>query len=775
MTTLYEQLGLFYIGKRVDTDESSEPVLELLKNKNLTTHAAIIGMTGSGKTGLGISLIEEAALDKIPAIVIDPKGDMGNLLLAFEDLSPQEFQKWVDPLEAQKRGITVEELAQETAALWKKGLESSYQSPERIKKMKSSADFRIYTPGSSAGVRLSILSSFEKPSQEIMEDMDSYTYILSSTAKTLLSLIDEDNENGFVLISSILDYFWKKGENLDIEKIISSIITPPFKKIGVLPLEGFYPKQKRMKLALKLNNLISSPSFSGWLEGEPLSIDRLLYGNGSKPQISIMYLAHLNEKERMFFVTLLLNRLISWMRRQSGTSALRALLYMDEIFGYFPPNSNPPSKEPMLLLLKQARAYGIGAVLSTQNPVDIDYKGLSNIGTWFLGRLQTRQDIERVIDGLQKGSEPTDKKELISLLTSLPKRTFILKSVHRENLDLFKTRWVLSYLKGPLSKDEIRVLTPKKETENIQKTKQQSIRHGNILSSKPIFSDSVKELYDIYDPSASVFRFKPFIYAEYSLVFNDTKRDIHIEKTGVCETEIFESADSIDWVECQEAEIKPFANTAPSNSNFMPVPAFMLEKGVFKKIGRDFARFIYRNRKLTLYRVKRLKIESKPNQSYEEFKTQVMERLRDLKESHREKIEKKFEKRVATLKKRLDRAYSKLQKEQSQAQTQTAQSVISIGLSLLEGLFGRGSVSSKIRRSATSAKRAYAQYEDIKEAKRNIEEIKNDIMKIESQLQKEIEDIDRLYDPADYPIEAFYIRPKLKDIDCKIKLLWKQL
>ncbi|MRJ03124.1 MAG: ATP-binding protein [Epsilonproteobacteria bacterium] len=346
---LYEDLGLFYLGKRLDLQQEPTGLLELIKNNSLTTHAAIIGMTGSGKSGLGTILLEEAAIDNIPAIIIDPKGDMGNLLLAFDDLSPESFKEWIDPLQLQDRSL--DQYAEEIAALWREGIEEYGQSPERIRRYRESVERTIYTPGSKAGVPINLLASFKPPSNKL--DMDSYTELLKSTASSLLRLIGEKEQRSFILITNILDQFWRETRELSIEELIAAIVNPPFKKIGIFPLDQFYPSQERMELALKFNMVISNPTLSQWLEGEPLSIPHLLYTEEGRPRHSIFYLAHLNGEERLFFVTKLLTELISWMRTQSGTSTLRALLYIDEIFGYLPPSHQksphkgapPPSPE----------------------------------------------------------------------------------------------------------------------------------------------------------------------------------------------------------------------------------------------------------------------------------------------------------------------------------------------------------------------------------------------------------------------------------------------
>ena len=404
--TDFEKLGAFYLGRVYDPmagETLDEPIL--YDSRDLTTHAICVGMTGSGKTGLAIGLLEEAAIDGVPAIIIDPKGDMGNLLFNFPKLEAADFQPWVDPDEAMRKGIGVAEHARKTAELWKKGLASWGQDGARIQRLRDAVDMCIYTPGSTAGVPLRVLRSFDAPPPALREDAEALAERVQSAVSGLLALLDIDadpvSSREYILLSNILQHAWSEGKSLDLAGVIRAIQQPPFDKLGVFDLDVFYPAKERFTLAMAMNNLLASPSFAPWMEGEPLEISKLLYTDEGKPRLSILSIAHLSDSERMFFVTLLLNEVVSWMRTQPGTSSLRALLYMDEIFGYFPPTREPPSKRPMLTLLKQARAFGVGVVLSTQNPVDLDYKGLSNCGTWFLGRLQTERDKARVLDGLE--------------------------------------------------------------------------------------------------------------------------------------------------------------------------------------------------------------------------------------------------------------------------------------------------------------------------------------------------------------------------------------
>src|SRR5512132_406789 len=447
----FEKLGVFYLGRA-----KSDNNLLLYDSKDLVTHAVCVGMTGSGKTGLCITLLEEAAIDGIPAIIIDPKGDLCNLLLTFPNLAPQDFAPWVE------EGVD----AAQQAKLWKEGLAKWGQDGERIKRLRDAADFRIYTPGSNAGLPVSILKSFAAPPETIRQDNESLAERINTTVTSLLGLIGIDADpirsREHILLSNILNQEWSTGRDLDLGGLIQKIQSPAITKVGVMDLDSFFPASDRFELAMALNHLLASPSFASWMEGEPLDIQKLLYTDKGKPRLAIFSIAHLADSERMFFVSLLLNQVLGWMRTQSGTSSLRAILYMDEIFGYFPPVANPPSKLPLLTLLKQARAFGLGVVLATQNPVDLDYKGLANTGTWFIGRLQTERDKARVLEGLEGASSSAGKKfdkgRMEQTLAGLGNRIFLMNNVHEDEPVVFETRWCLSYLRGPLTRTQIKQL-----------------------------------------------------------------------------------------------------------------------------------------------------------------------------------------------------------------------------------------------------------------------------------------------------------------------------
>ena len=451
----------FYLGRKFDPlsqTVTDEPVM--YDPADLTTHAVVTGMTGSGKTGLCISLLEEAALQGIPAIIIDPKGDLTNLVLHFPDLAPHDFQPWIDPDMARRSGKTLEQLAMDASSSWRQGLQEWDIPQERVLALKNAAQFTIFTPGSDAGIPVSVLTSLAAPGLDWKENREMLREKISSTVTALLGLvgyqdIDPIRSREHILLSNIFENEWSKGDDVELSELVLQTQTPPFEKLGAFPVETFFPAKDRMELAMVLNNILAAPAFETWREGQPLNVDSLLYTEEGRPRHSIFYLAHLSDAERMFFVTLLLSAIESWMRKQSGSTSLRALLYIDEIFGFIPPQRNPPSKQPLLRMFKQARAFGLGLLLASQNPVDVDYKALSNAGTWFVGKLQTEQDKNRLLDGLESAAGGVPRAEFDRLISSLGKRIFILHNVHANQPELFQTRWAMNFLAGPITRTQI--------------------------------------------------------------------------------------------------------------------------------------------------------------------------------------------------------------------------------------------------------------------------------------------------------------------------------
>jgi len=769
MTNLYEKLGLFYLGRDIDkTTQKPSEALTLLKNKNFTTHAAIIGMTGSGKTGLGIGLIEEAAIDNIPSILIDPKGDMGNLLLTDPTFNPKNFEPWVAD-EAQSKEKDVAEYAKGIASMWQEGIKRDYQDETRVAKLHA-VEKTIYTPGSSAGISINILGSLEAPPAEILNDSDTFASYLKSTVSSLLSLVkieaDPVSSKEYLLIAQILANKWMAGEGISLEELIGAIISPSFEKIGVLPLEAFYPQDKRFTLATKFNSIIASPTFSSWLEGEDLEIQKLLYDENGKAKIAIFSIAHLSDAERMFFVTLLLNKYIAWMRRQSGTSALKALLYMDEIYGYFPPSKNPPSKEPMLLLLKQARAFGVGVILSTQNPVDLDYKGLSNIGTWFIGRLQTAQDIERVINGLGgKVGASYSKSEIKNLLANLKKRTFFLKSAHLDDIRVFSTRWVMSYLKGPLKAAEISQLMAAKKSATPQ-----------TLMSKPAREDGFESFINIDKSIEQKFtmdvtgqnNFRATLQGKVELHYFNASKGIDENETICLNLELYED-DNIDWDNAETIEECPqFSDSEPSNSSFASLSSDVSADKALKKTKKSLVNWVYRTKRLETFRCTSPRLSSEPYESLGDFKVRIKDQLDDKKEIEIEKLQERYEKKEKTLLKRLQRAQDKVAKEEADA----SKSMVDTGIAILGALFGRTSTA-KLGRAFSRGSRAYKERGDIGRAEEALAELHEEIELLAEELEDKIDKLSLKYDVDNVDIKESAMKPRKSDIHVEeLSLVW---
>ncbi len=783
MIDVYEKLGLFYLGKDVDqkTQEASGQ-LTLIKNKSLTTHAAIIGMTGSGKTGLGIGLIEEAAIDNIPSIVIDPKGDMGNLLLTDPTFSAKSFEPWVAD-EAKSKNENVGSYAKKIAKRWKDGIESHHQTANRVEKF-SAVKKTIYTPGSSAGMSIKVLSSMDAPPREIMQDSDSFASYLGTTVSSLLSLIgieaDPIASKEYLLLAQLLNVTWLKGENISLENLIGKIISPPFEKVGMLPLEAFYPQKERFKFAIKFNSILASPTFKAWLEGDDLDIQRFLYDEQGKAKIAIFSIAHLNDNERMFFVTLLLNKYIAWMRTQSGASSLKTLFYMDEILGYFPPTKNPPSKPPMLLLLKQARAFGVGVILSTQNPIDLDYKGLSNIGTWFIGRLQTKQDISRVIDGLSGKSDASfDKKKITSLLNNLKSRTFFLKSNYREELGLFSTRWVLSYLKGPLKRKEISKLMEKyKDTaltrpnNSIARAKQSKAKLNDTGSNDGYssFINVNSEIEQRFVPNFSTNNnYSAQLRTVVSLNYFNQARGIDLTETLQLSIPLIKSRRKIRWDDAQQnpeewIELERLPNNAPSSIRYAGAPKSILTDKNLNQTKKDLMNWVYHEKKLDLFRCKKPKMESKPKEVLRDFNVRVSDRLNDSKEIAIDKLKERYSKKEKVLVDRLDRALVRLEKEQGDKN----RSFMNAGITVLSALFGRSRAS--VGRAGT---RIMKEQGDIGRAKSRVKKIEDNIDELEIELEEKIDSLSDDYDIDNIAIEEFSIKLRKTDIQVdQLAIVW---
>jgi hypothetical protein len=779
----FEKLGAFYLGKRYDTEaDKLTDELVLYDSRDLTTHAAIIGMTGSGKTGLGVSILEEAALDHIPVIAIDPKGDMGNLLLTFPQLKPENFRPWINPRAALDKGQTPDEFAASQAALWKKGIGQWGQSGKRIAQLRKNVDLAIYTPGSNAGLPVSVLHSFDAPDQALIDDVDLYRERIQATATGILALlgIDADPVTGreHILISRLLDNAWQEGRNLDIPGLIGEIQDPPITKVGVMNIDSFFPANDRFKLAMALNNLLAAPGFEAWMQGTPLNAKDLLYTKEGKPRISVMAISHLDDAQRMFFVSMLLNELIGWMRAQPGTSSLRAILYMDEIFGYMPPIANPPSKKLFLTLLKQARAYGLGLVLATQNPVDLDYKGLSNTGTWFIGRLQTERDKARVMEGLQGASVGNfDKRAMERMIAGLGKRRFLLHNVHEDEPVVFSTRWVLSYLAGPLTRDHIRLLTKAAKNKLVAAAKAVSKPKRKTSDSAPALPPSINQFF--VPGTGEEIVYYPRLIAGGDVVITSARYNIEDERQVVHTVEFEDGPIEIDWDsgEPLDVSIDDLQNEGEPDATFADCPAGADNIKAYVAWGKDYKRWLRQNENITLFRCKRFRLTSLPTETEGDFRARLQDAASEKRDTAIAKIRKRYATKTTTLENRLMRAQQAIAVQKEQSTKRKLDTAISFGTAILGAVLGRKKLSSstanKMGSAIKTAGSARKEAADVERAQQTAEKVRADIAALNKRLEQEIADLDTSFDAQAEALDEIVVRAKSTDIHVAITgLVW---
>lgn len=778
-----EKVGYFYLGKEIDPF-THKPKHDLLyESKHLTTHAVCVGMTGSGKTGLGIAILEEAGIDKIPAIIIDPKGDLGNLLLTFPNLSPEEFKPWADKAEAEEKGVSLDEYSEDIAKTWKKGLATWGEDSDRIKKFRNSVDIAIYTPASKAGIPISILSSFSAPSQEEILDSTIMREKILSTTSSLLGLLGIDADpvksREQILISMIIQQAWQNGKNLDIPNLIQQVQKPPFQKVGALDVDTFYPPKERQALSINLNNLLASPGFQAWMEGVPLDIGELLYSKEGKPKLSILSIAHLSDSERMFFVTLLLNEFISWMRRQSGTSNLRAILYMDEIFGFFPPVASPPSKLPMLTLLKQARAYGIGIVLATQNPIDLDYKGLANCGTWFIGKLQTDRDKTRVLEGLRIASNgEMDSKEIDKMIASTGKRIFIMRSIYEKKPILFETRWTLSYLKGPLTLNQIATLSTDaiKEFDKEKKASQLEEK-SSLLTVKPNVPAEINEFFVNKDNSQGPVHYEPKLIGFGKVHFVNSKNNIDLwEEINLILSVAGEK--DIDWDEGKNfPDLKQLLKKEPLlNCTFGPLPPALSQEKNYALFAKQLAMTLYQNQTYTIYQTSNPIIVSKQGESEKDFRIRAASEMLEKRDELIRKIREKYSGKIDSLSEKIQRIQSKLEQKKQNAIWQKIQAGISFIFAVIAAALKHRVTQGTITQTGTSLRRATKMTKDSQDAilaEGEVSTYQKQLQDLQSQMKEEIDSITSQTNPEKIEVEKVSIRPRKSDIIVeKVALVW---
>jgi hypothetical protein len=775
----FEKLGAFYIGRGYDAKRdqlAAEPLM--VDSRDLTTHVVCVGMTGSGKTGLCISLLEEAALDGIPALVIDPKGDIANLMLAFPGLTPAEFEPWIDAGEAARKGTTPAALAAKTAETWKNGLAEWGQDGDRIRRFRESVDIAIYTPGSNAGLPLSILRSFAPPATGT--DPSATRDRISASVAGLLGLVgiaaDPLKSREHILLSAIVDTAWSRGNALDLAGLIGAIQKPPFAKVGVFDVESFYPAKERLELAMAVNNLLASPGFGAWLEGEALDIQRLLFTPEGKPRISIVSIAHLTDPERMFVVTLLANELVAWMRQQPGTAALRALFYMDEIFGYFPPTAMPPSKLPMLTIMKQGRAFGLGAVLATQNPVDLDYKGLSNAGTWFIGRLQTERDQQRVIDGLMSAQAGAgfDRAELEKLMAGIAPRVFLMRNVNDDAPILFRTRWAMSWLRGPLTLPEITRLMAARKASAPPLAAQAPVP---APAARPALPAGINEVFLAARPGSGDVVYRPRMVATAELHYADKPAGVDAWTRGAWLAPLADGDGAPAWADASTiANLDAALAAGPlDDAGYAELPAAALAARNYEAWSRALAAHLYQNGTVELLTCQDLKLTSNPGETEGDFRVRLSQALREHRDQAVTKLREKHAAKLKSLDDRLRRAADRVEREKSQYSQRKLDTAISIGTSVLGAIFGGRSVATtRAGSAARSAGRVFSEQGDVTRAGETLESLAAERDELLRRIEEEAADLTRSFDANQIALTRVRLAPRKSDIAVgRIAIAWE--
>lgn len=805
----FEKLGLLYLGRPVDPASSAttaEPFL--LDSRDLTTHAICVGMTGSGKTGLCLDLLEEAAIDGVPVIAIDPKGDVGNLLLTFPKLDAASFAPWVNPDDAARAGVSTEAFAAQEAEKWKTGLAAWGQDGARIQRLRDAAEVVLYTPGSHAARPLSIVNSLAAPPQAVRDDAEVLGDRVASTVGSLLSLLGIDADpltsREHILLATIVHDAWSADRSLDLEALIHAIQTPSITRVGVMDLEAFYPQKDRFALATRLNNLLAAPGFAAWLDGDPLDVGQLLHGPTGKPRISIISIAHLDDAERMFVVSLLLGEVVAWMRTQSGTTSLRALIYMDEMFGFLPPVANPPSKGPLLTLLKQARAFGVGVCLATQNPVDLDYKAISNAGTWLIGRLQTDRDRARLLDGLEgTASGAFDRATAESTITALGKRRFYVHSVHAKAPVVIESRWCMSYLRGPLTRDDMKRLrahagaeapalqaaaaAPQPAPLNTSPAGVATRRPGSDESkvhgstARPLTPPEIPQFF-LPAEAASGAVWVPHLYGAADVDFSDAKRGVDERRVVIATVPLEGAAVVVDWDGSAPSDVAPDRLLAdpPVDAPFAPVPAQALQVKSFAKWSKDFDRWLSRTQRLELWRHVATGTVSSPGEDERTFRIRLSEVVRATRGAAIDKVRAKYASKLDAAGekvRKLELALGKEQQDVSQHRVQAGLSTAStLGSAVLGAIFGRrgGLTASTIGKAGTAAKgwaRGSKEAEDVKRAEQNLAAARQALVDLEAEVTAAIEALDRA--PVVESLDTVSLAPKRGGVHVHlVALVW---
>lgn len=790
--------GELFIGDRINAEgERTGPPI-LLDSGDLTTHGVIVGMTGSGKTGLGVVLLEEALLSGIPVLALDPKGDLSNLALTFPNLDAASFAPWMDEGVARKEDKTTDQLAADTAALWSKGLASWGMDGGDIGKLKSAANPIIYTPGSNAGVPLDALGRLGAPDSD---DPSVRQDEADSTVSGLLGLvgIESDPLSGreHILMANLIIRAWDNGEDMDLPILLGQIMDPPMRRLGILELDTFFPAKDRQALAMKMNGLLASANFQAWSQGEPLDIQKMLWDENNKPRAAVVSLGHLEESERHFAITLILSRLISWMRNQSGTGELRCLVYIDEVMGLAPPVGNPSTKKPILTLLKQARAFGVGLVLSTQNPVDLDYKAISNAGTWLIGRLQTEQDKNRLVDGLRAADGGVDVAEVERTISGLGKRQFILRTTKSSDLPLLTSRWAMSYLAGPLTRDQIKDLNQGYEPSQATQAASGSPSAGedkpapaladdeSTMAPKTPKSTPVRYVHSAAPWLGSVgatpggTRLTAALAARVKLLFDDTKSKLRHTEEWEAIIPLTGATLDLDKAVPVDFDDRDFLSDPPNGATYV-LPEFDLTARAITSAKTALKNELYSEEVVTLLNNPELKLWSRPGETPEDFAKRCEAAAEDGADEAAGKIRDKIEKKRDTLDAALAKLEDRVEELETQKEGKRSQQLVDIGSSILGGLLGgrkrSRSMASAARRMNSGRSQSANIASRLETAENRVADKVEDIEELEYDLREALIEIDDTWTEKASQVESVEI--PLEKTDIKIEdfdLVWLPL
>jgi hypothetical protein len=737
-----------------------------LETEGFTTHGVIVGMTGSGKTGLGLVLIEEVLTAGLPALLFDPKGDLTNLCLTFPGLSAEEFRPWIDESQAKAAGVTPDEFASQQATAWKEGLAGWGYGPEQITKLRATCDFTIYTPGSQSGVAMNIVGSLQVPG---VDDAEVIGDEIEGYVSGLLGLIGVDadplSSREHILLANLIQHSWAAGQSLDLPTLVGMVQQPPVRKLGVFELDQFFPPDDRTKLALKLNGLLASPAFAAWAAGQPLDIQSLLYTQDGRGRCAIVTTAHLSDDERQFVSSLILAKLVTWMRRQSGVTDLRALLYMDEVTGYLPPTANPPTKKPIMLLMKQARAFGVGVVLATQNPVDVDYKALSNAGTWMVGRLQTDRDKQRLLDGMSAASGGVDVKAVGDTISGLAKREFVLRRAGRDQPEVFASRWAMSYLRGPLTRDQIKQLTggTAPAAEAAPAAQAPPTEAAPAAPAPTVAADNTTVMPSVaggvpvrwVDPAAPWLgevggdsigtTGEAAVVARVMLRYDETKADlVHDEEY---EAVLFPLGANVDVTRAIAVDYddRDLRDTDPGAWTYRLSDAPIGESSFWKQVQRDLVDHLARSLSLQLPVNRDLTLYGRPGEDVETFTARCLQTADEKADAEIAKLRDKYEKKATALRDRIDAASDAAEVAADQQQARERDSLLSSAGSILGGLLGgrsRGGLLGQIGRAAGRTSRSAAGGSRVEAATNKVTRLQAELEEVEAELAEELTEID---------------------------------